>query len=245
MDQKLDEQATGEVESSVLRQPQRVRAARRLWRAQIVYMIALACFAVLAVFARIYAYFGWDETIALWLQHLNAPGLATLMRIVSIPGNGVIPWAMTILTVLLFLFIRHRSEAVGLIFSAGGGELLNFLIKLLIARPRPTADLVRVSVSLRTQSFPSGHVTFYTCYFGFLFFAAYALLPRGSWRRRLALYLAALPVALIGFSRVYLGAHWPSDVLGAYIFGGLWLALSLDLYRRWKRNATMHPELKK
>jgi membrane-associated phospholipid phosphatase len=245
MDQERDEEGPGEVAASVLRQPQRVRAARRLWRAQTVYMLALAAFAVLAAFAHIYAYFGWDEILALRLQHLNVPGLASLMRIVSLFGNGVIPWTMTILTMLIFLFLKHRSEGIGLILSAGGGDFMNFLIKLLIARPRPTADLVRVSVSLRTESFPSGHVTFYVCYFGFLFFTAYALLPRGSMVRRLALFVTALPVALVGFSRVYLGAHWPSDVLGAYIFGGLWLALSLDIYRRWKRNATMHPELKK
>jgi membrane-associated phospholipid phosphatase len=241
---EMDQDQAGEVKASTPDSPQRIRAARRLWRAQTVYLMALAIFAVLAGFAHVYAYFGWDKVAELWLQHFPLPGMASLMSFVSLFGNGVTPWALTVVTVLIFLAVGHRSEAAGLTLSAGGGELMNYIIKLLIARPRPTAELVRVSVNLRTESFPSGHVTFYMCYFGFLFFVAYGLLPRGSNVRRLALLLTALPVALVGFSRVYLGAHWPSDVLGAYLFGGLWLALSLDLYRRWKRNATMHPELK-
>lgn len=240
----MDQEQPIAVKPSLSERLRRVRAARRLWRAQIVYLTALAVFGVLAVFAHMYAYFGWDKVAELWLQHFPLPGMAILMRFVSLFGNGVTPWALTIVTVLIFLAVGRRSEAAGLTLSAGGGELFNSLIKFLIARPRPTAELVRVSVNLRTESFPSGHVTFYTCFFGFLFFAAYALLPRGSNARRLALFLTALPVALVGFSRVYLGAHWPSDVLGAYLFGGLWLAFSLDVYRRWKRNATMHPELK-
>jgi undecaprenyl-diphosphatase len=101
---------------------------------------------------------------------------------------------------------------------------------------------VRVSGYWAHESFPSGHVTFYVCFFGFLFFAAFALLPKGSTARRVACTLAALPVLLVGLSRVYLGAHWPSDTLGAYLFSGLWLAFSLDMYRRWKRRATFHPE---
>jgi undecaprenyl-diphosphatase len=222
---------------------ERLRAARRLWQAQIVYLTSLAAFAVLAGFAHVYAYFGWDRVAELWLQHFPLPGMAMLMRFVSVFGNGLTPWALTAATVLLFLAFGRRSEAAGLTLSAGGGELLNYLIKVLIARPRPTAELVQVSVNLHTESFPSGHVTFYMCYFGFLFFVAYALLPRGKKARPLALLLTAFPVALVGLSRVYLGAHWPSDVLGAYLFGGLWLALSLDVYRRWKRNATMHPEI--
>jgi undecaprenyl-diphosphatase len=120
------------------------------------------------------------------------------------------------------------------LLSVAGGEAVNRIIKLIIGRPRPTANLVEIMQVERSQSFPSGHVTFYLCYFGFLFFLAFAHLPRGSFARRAALTLCALPVLLIGFSRVYLGAHWPSDVLGAYLFGGLWLGLSLHIYRKWK-----------
>jgi membrane-associated phospholipid phosphatase len=238
------DQPAATVKPSMFQRLRRLRAARRLWRAQTVYLMALAAFAVLAAFAHTYAYFGWDQTMEVWLQHLPLPGMASLMSFVSIFGNRLTPWALTIATVLLFVVVGRRSEAAGLTLSAGGGELMNSLIKLFIARPRPSEGLVQVAVNLHTQSFPSGHVTFYVCYFGFLFFVAYALLPHRSTARRLSLLLTALPVALVGLSRVYLGAHWPSDVLGAYLFGGLWLALALDIYRRWKRNATMHPEEK-
>jgi undecaprenyl-diphosphatase len=161
---------------------------------------------------------------------------------VSVFGNGATPHVLATLTGLLFFARRRRSECFALALSAGGGAIINRVFKVLIARPRPTAELVGFAYRSDELSFPSGHVVFYVCYFGFLFFAAYALLPRGTRRRRAALALAALPVLLIGLSRVYLRAHWPSDVLGAYLLSGLWLAFSLELYRRWKRRATFHPE---
>lgn len=229
-------------DAALLNNPSRRKAVRRLWRAEIIYAAALAGFGVLAIFAHFNAYFGWDLRAERTLQSLSVPGLFQLMSFTSVFGNGVIPWAMTIMTVCVLLAFRLRSEAAGLIFSAAGGPLVNSIIKLLIARPRPTAELVRVESLLRSESFPSGHVNFYVCYFGFLFFVAFALLPRGSIARRAALVLTALPVLLIGLSRVYLGAHWPSDTLGAYLWSGLWLALALHLYRRWKQRATFHPE---
>jgi len=222
-----------------VRESLRRRAARRLLRAETLYIIMLAAFAVLALFAYFNAYFGWDLRATLGLQTLP---VREFMRAVSVPGNTWRPYVITTVTVMVLLGFSLRSEAAGLVLSVAGSAVLNSLLKLLIARPRPTAELVTVDRTLYTQSFPSGHVTFYVCYFGFLFFIAYALLPLGSTARRVALPLIVLPIALVGFSRVYLGAHWPSDTLGAYLMSGLWLALSLHMYRIWKERATFHQD---
>ena len=221
---------------------ERRRAVRRLLRAEIFYSMALIAFAVLASLAYSNAYFGWDVAVANRLQTLPLPGLFGLMRFISIFGDRWIPYALATATGIILFICRRRSEAFGLLLSAGGSALLNSLLKALIARPRPSPELVAVFRPLRSQSFPSGHVTFYVCYFGFLFFVAFALLPRGSLARRLALILTALPILLVGFSRVYLGAHWPSDTLGAYLWSGVWLAFSVEMYRRWKQRATFHAD---
>ena len=221
-------------------EPQRRRAVRRLLRAETIYAAMLIVFAVLASFAYVYRYFSWDLATARWLQSLPLPGLYPFMRSVSLFGDKWTPWALAILAFIAFMIFHLRSEAFALALSAGGGQTLNSLIKILIARPRPARDLVNVYRDMVTLSFPSGHVTFYVCFFGFLFFVAYALLPAGSLARRVTLTLTALPVLLIGLSRIYLGAHWPSDTLGAYLLSSVWLAFSLHMYRIWKERATFH-----
>jgi undecaprenyl-diphosphatase len=141
---------------------------------------------------------------------------------------------------LAFALRRRRTEMYALLLSVAGGELVNRFVKWLVGRPRPVAPLVRVSGEWARESFPSGHVMFYVCFFGFLFFVAYGVLHRGTNARRVCLVLAALPVLFIGLSRMYLGAHWASDVIGAYLLSGLWLALTLHFYRKWKARSTFH-----
>jgi undecaprenyl-diphosphatase len=239
-DERRDVEAPAGQEAHERRE--RRRAVLRLWRAETAYGAALAAFAVLALFAYFNAYFGWDLRVARAVQSLDAPFFAGFMRDVSRIGSGLVPWVLTSVVALLFLAFGRRSEMAGLILSAGVGQAVNRLFKVLIARPRPAADLVQVHGTLNSESFPSGHVSFYVGFFGFLFFVAYALLERGTWYRRVALTVAALPIALVGLSRVYLGAHWPSDTLGAYLLSGLWLAFCLHLYRRWKARATFHQD---
>jgi undecaprenyl-diphosphatase len=234
-----DYEQTAPVEQP-MRDPLRRRAVRRLLQAEVIYITGMTIFAALAMLAHFNTYFAWDLMISRALQNMNSPAMFTFMRGVSLFGDKFIPWTIAGVTIILFLAFGHRSEAAGLLLSTGGGQLLNTVLKRLIARPRPSVELVDVFRTLTTESFPSGHVTFYVCYFGFIFFAAYALLPRGSLLRRAALTLAALPILLIGLSRVYLGAHWPSDTLGAYLSSGLWLAFSLHMYRKWKERATFH-----
>jgi membrane-associated phospholipid phosphatase len=214
---------------------QRLRAARRLLRAEVYYGAGVLVFAVLTLFAYRQAYFGWDLWAARALQGLAVPRLGEFMQVVSLAGNGWTPYLLTGASVFALVAARRPSEGMFLMLSAGGSGFVNRLFKLAVNRPRPTEDLVSVLTKTDPYSFPSGHVMFYVSYFGFLFFVAYAVLPAGSLARRAALVLTALPVLLVGLSRVHLGAHWPSDTLGAYLLGGLWLAFSLDLYRRWKQ----------
>ena len=209
----------------------------RIRRAQLLYAATLVLFATLALLAHLYAYFGWDVAVARLVQSVDQPWLLAAMRAVSVVGDGWLPYALTAATTIALAALKLKREAAHLVLSAGGGALLNNAIKLLIARPRPGADLVKVYGALDSKSFPSGHVMFYVTYFGFLLFVAYALLPRGTLARRLALTLMAFPVLLVGLSRVYLGLHWPSDVLGAYLVSGLWLAVVLHSYRRSKESA--------
>jgi membrane-associated phospholipid phosphatase len=220
----------------------RLAAARRLLRAEAFFLVGLAAFAVLAVLAKANAYFSWDRSVARAVQSISLPGMEALMRAASLMGDGITSWLLVGAGLLFFFARGRRSEGFGLLLSAAGGPTINRVVKYVVARPRPTMENVRVSGEWAHESFPSGHVTFYVCFFGFLFFVAFALLPKGSMARRLACGLAALPVALVGLSRVYLGAHWPSDTLGAYLFSGLWLAFSVEMYRRWKHRATFHKE---
>lgn len=221
----------------------RWRAVRRLWRAQTVYFVALGAFGVLAIFAYLDPYFTWDLKVSKafnWTT-FTPPGVSDLLVFVSVLGNSWIPYALAAATMLIFFATGLRSEAVALLLSTAGSGLINSTLKLLISRPRPsTSEYVAAYRETVSQSFPSGHVTFYVCFFGFLFFVAYALLPPRTLARRLALTLAALPVLLVGLSRIYLGAHWPSDTIGAYLWSGVWLAFSLAMYRRWKERRTFH-----
>jgi undecaprenyl-diphosphatase len=240
----IEQTLTGDTDESPESARERVAgrrvAARKLARAEVSYVIALAVFAVLAIFAHAYAYFAWDLEITRALQ--TRAGLLSFMRAVSFFDDSWHGWALAFVALVGFLARRRRTEACALFMSVAGGELINRVVKWLVGRPRPTLALVRVSGDWARESFPSGHVTFYVCFFGFLFFAAYALLPRGTFARRISLTLSALPVLTIGCSRVYLGAHWASDVLGAYLLSGIWLAFTLHLYRRWKARSTFHGE---
>jgi undecaprenyl-diphosphatase len=196
-----------------------------------VYLLALCAFAVLALLAHWHAYFSWDLAIASSLQRVH--WLFGPMRLISIFGDGWVPVALTLGTAVAFLSFRKPVEAAGVVFSAGSSAALNLLIKEIVGRTRPSDTLVSVFRQLPEKSFPSGHVTFYVCYFGFLYFLSRASFRPGSPARQVAVLLL-VPVALVGLSRVVLGEHWPSDVLGGYLWSGVWLAFSIAVYRRWK-----------
>ena len=207
----------------------------RRWRVVVfqAYLIAaLALFAFLAVLARSAAYFPIDLVITQALQAYGWPWFDLLMRIVSWPGYGPqVLGVIAVLSSLLWVLGLHREALVSALDGLAA-LLSNNLIKLAIARPRPSPDLVDVIKEVSGFSFPSGHVMFYTAYFGFLFFLSYTML-KPSWKRTLLLLLFGALVVLVGPSRIYLGNHWASDVFAAYLLGSLILAGAIRVYTRW------------
>lgn len=187
--------------------------------------------------ARRTQFFPGDRTITRTLQKNKNPWLRHLMIGISEPGFPKISIPLTMGIASTFWFLRFRLEAIFLLVSSTS-NLLNALIKRIIKRPRPTKELVAVARVINEPSFPSGHVMHYMNLFGML---TYFLAT--NWRsgrlRNLLLTLCVSLIALVGPSRVYLGAHWPSDVAAGYVYGGLWFGGLMALYLRVK--AWVHP----
>jgi undecaprenyl-diphosphatase len=177
-----------------------------------------------------------DAQLSTWLHvHASRP-LTTVMLVITALGAT---WTVTgiALTFLLYLFWRRRFDwLVAVASSVFGGMLLNKLLKYAFHRERPHFD--DPILRLTSYSFPSGHTMMATVLYGVL--AAYVFAEVKDWRARAMVTLAAgLLILLVGFSRIYLGAHYLSDVLGALAEGLAWLSLCLTvMYSVWgKRNS--------
>ena len=197
-------------------------------------VIAGSMFIILALLAHRYTYFSWDVSITQKIQSTSLPGFDHLMLLISIPGYSWGPPLLVFLTSLLIFSSGLKTEAITLAAGAGSGYMVDTIIKVMTARPRPSGDLVHVLRLHSTESFPSGHVFFYVIFFGLLFYFCQANMIAGILKPILITLCLAM-ILLVGISRVYLGAHWPSDVLGGYLAGGLWLMLTITLQRRLGR----------
>jgi membrane-associated phospholipid phosphatase len=205
----------------------------RHWRArafQAYLILATLAFGILIVLASRTSYFSIDLSVTHAVQSINAVWFTNFMWSVSYIGYAPQMFILVAAITLLLFGVGLRWEAVVAVAAAAGSTGLGQLIKLAVHRPRPGAGLVNVIQQLDSYSFPSGHVLVYTAFFGFLIFLSYSLLKHSIARAALLVFLGSL-VALIGISRIYVGDHWASDVIGAYLLGSLWLVLCVSIYQ--------------
>jgi membrane-associated phospholipid phosphatase len=197
--------------------------------------VLLVAFGGLAFWVYLHPVLALDVTITQEFQESKFPWLQLLMIAVSYQGNT--PWlavGLVVMVAVILGLVRFRLEAVILLAVNATSALLNVGLKLLINRPRPTEPIVSILQHATGQSFPSSHVMSYVAFWGLIFVFTLILFRGNRWWRVGLLIFSGLCIVLVGPSRVYLGDHWTSDVLGAYLIGTLWLWLWLWLYLRLK-----------
>jgi undecaprenyl-diphosphatase len=165
------------------------------------------------------------------VQRIDAPYLEQIVTFVSTLTSSF--WAVTAWAVafLVFAAIRWWLPALATLTLPVGGFLNHIVGEYVVGRTRPDPDVVvRTVPDIHAASFPSGHVMGAVMLYGMLFFIA-----RRIERRWLRLSIQSSSVAIMaatGFARVWEGAHWPTDVLGAYAYGGLFLVILFAVYNR-------------
>ena len=164
----------------------------------------------------------FDRLIHRYIEHWR--GTADDLVLAATFAGDVAPMAaVSVAAVCALLLGKRRREACYLTVGAGGCLLLNLVLKLIFHRARPNPQLAYLLPPPSSLSFPSGHAMGSAGVLGSLIVIAYALrLPRGL--RWIATVLGISAIGAVGASRVYLGAHYPSDVLGGFLAAAAWLA---------------------
>ncbi|TGV52635.1 phosphatase PAP2 family protein [bacterium M00.F.Ca.ET.141.01.1.1] len=171
----------------------------------------------------------FDTEILLAFRQPGQPGvpigpswLEGAMRDITSLGSTSVLVLITTATIIYLLLIRRRGTALLIFVAVAGGQLLSSLLKVGVDRPRP--ELVSHLVNETSLSFPSGHAMLSAVTYLTLGSLAARFLP-GRTTKVYVLFLAVLTTVLVGVSRVYLGVHWPSDVLAGWCAGFAWAML--------------------
>ncbi|KAA9030652.1 phosphatase PAP2 family protein [Niallia endozanthoxylica] len=203
--------------------------------------IGLYLFIVLSINLMEKKPFLFDQKVIEAVRSYSSPALDSFMSFMTEWGSTFTLGLLLIIS-MIWLFVK-RNNLYGMLFysiTVAGGGLLNLLLKNFFERERPNVNRI---IEADGFSFPSGHSMGSITYYGFL---AYLILrskqkslSKAGWG-----ILCCLVILLIGISRIYLGVHYPSDVLAGYMAGGVWLILCISLleilylYREHKHKLT-------
>src|SRR5439155_3585766 len=187
-------------------------------------------------FAMVNPLAGTDHQVAGWFHAHLTRTFATVLRAFTEFGSSEWIGVVLFLLVVFFVWKRWWPYLVTLIVAVPGGMLLNELLKVLVHRQRPF--LAGPFVDWSGYSFASGHTIGATLLYGQLALFILPMMKRRRWRT-LTVSGAALLIALVGFSRIALGAHFLTDVLAAIFFGMIWLAFCLVAGKPMRRSVVL------
>ncbi|WP_189018119.1 phosphatase PAP2 family protein [Paenibacillus marchantiophytorum] len=181
----------------------------------------------------------FDHTLISFIQGLESPGLTSIMKCFTFIGSTLMVVIVAFAAMLFLYFVlHHRLELIFFLVVMIGTAIANTLLKHYFVRQRP--DLHRL-IEVTGYSFPSGH--------SMAAFALYASLAFLLWRhistrvgRTIVIMLCIIMILSIGTSRIYLGVHYPSDIVGGYFASGFCFALAVWLFQWYKEYRVYHKQ---
>src|SRR5262249_9388240 len=226
-------------EANPIAGPEEVPRPTPLFEAAVAASLALAVLCLLL--------FGWlgrevlegdtarfDNAIRSWVHQYASSGMTSAMKAVSLLGYEIL-LAEVIIALIVFVRLRWKRAALWLLITMVGSVLLDAALKFFYPRARPTPFF---GAEARYSSFPSGHALSSLCFYGVMAGLLSARIKSLPWR--IAIWtLATLLVIAIGLSRIYLGVHYPSDVLAGYLAATVWVGaiIVLDHVRKVRRSS--------
>jgi undecaprenyl-diphosphatase len=176
----------------------------------------------------------YDPQLSALVRAFRSPAVTRVLWIATVSGDTRTELVLTGVVVALLLMWGRRAEALLAAFVVAVGSEFGSVIKTVAGRTRPPIEFMLIRSPL-SRSFPSGHALGSILFYGVV---AFVLLRAtdSTPRRRLAVVLAcAAAIFLVGLSRVYLGVHWPTDVLASWCLGAAWLTVTLGAFLCWER----------
>lgn len=163
----------------------------------------------------------FDEQVLRWFEQQRSPLLDQVMLEITTLGSGVVLIMIVVIASVFLWQTQHRWSVYLLMLGVLGGKLINTLLKGWFERPRPS--VAQWVTDVHSASFPSGHAMSAMVVYGSVAYLVARLDPRRRMRHT-TWTLAVLVILAIGLSRMYLGVHYPSDVIAGFLGGIAWLA---------------------
>lgn len=171
----------------------------------------------------------FDESILRWVETLRTPFLNSMMLDITALGGLALTIVLGLLAVAVFLIVKDPAAAIHLALTSTGGFYISMWTKNIISRPRPS--IIPQLIHASGFSYPSGHsITSAAIYLTMAILACRHIKPIYS--RMLLIFLSGVMIALISFSRIYLGVHYPSDTMSGALIGMAWALFMAALFSK-------------
>ncbi|MCR8641688.1 phosphatase PAP2 family protein [Paenibacillus sp. N1-5-1-14] len=191
------------------------------------------CFAIVTYFVMSMQITGFDEAVTSTVWSFRSEGVTPLMKVLSFIGNPTTVVVIAALTaIFLFFVLKHRAEMILFFAVMIFVPLTNTILKRIFTRARPDVDRL---LEASGHSFPSGHSMIAVAFFGVITFLLWRHISSFIGRIVLIIF-STLMILGIGISRIYVGVHYPSDVLGGFLISSSILFICIWFWRRNKHN---------